>query len=163
MFGEILRNFSGISRKMSLKTVIPQKSLILGINSGEFLENFRGTSYRKWLSRNSLEIFQKSHHIWRIWGNSSLLIPEEHLSVENNFLKNYLIFSGSILWQPVMHFFYFTFRSSFQCKLHKKQEIVTDMFRDHTVLLWFAAYNLWILNIELLFRLKGIEQIHTEW
>jgi len=29
----------------------------------------------------------------------------------------------------------FTFRSSFQCKLHKKQEIVTDMFRDHTVLL----------------------------
>ena len=53
--GEFLRNFS----KLSLKTVIPQKSLILGTNSKEFLENFRGISYRKWFSRNSSEIPQR--------------------------------------------------------------------------------------------------------
>ena len=41
-FKEFLRNFS----KLSLKTVIPQKSLI----------------------------FKESHHGWRIWGNSSLLL-----------------------------------------------------------------------------------------
>ena len=50
-----LRNFS----KLSLKTVIPQKSLILGTNSAEFLENFLGISYRKWFSRNSSEILQR--------------------------------------------------------------------------------------------------------
>ena len=41
--GQFLRNFS----KLSLKTVIPQKSLIFGTNSREFLENFRGISYKK--------------------------------------------------------------------------------------------------------------------
>ena len=58
--------FRGISRnpfrnfwKLSLKTVIPQNSLILGTNSGEFLKNFQGISYRKWFSRNSSEIFQR--------------------------------------------------------------------------------------------------------
>ena len=48
--GEFLRNFS----KLSLKTVIPQKSL-LGTNSREFLENFRGISYKKWFLGNSLK------------------------------------------------------------------------------------------------------------
>ena len=52
---EFLRNFT----KLSLKTVIPQKSLILGTNSEEFLENFWGISYRKWFSRNSSEILQR--------------------------------------------------------------------------------------------------------
>ena len=52
---EFLRNFS----KLSLKTVIPQKSLILGTNAGKFLENFRGISYRKWFLRNSSEILQR--------------------------------------------------------------------------------------------------------
>ena len=54
--------FLGISSEfsnMSLKTVIPQKSIILGTNSGEFFENFRGISYRKGFSRNSSEILQK--------------------------------------------------------------------------------------------------------
>ena len=72
---EFLRNFS----KLSLKTVIPQKSLILGTNSGEFLENFRGISYRKGFSRNSSEILKKKHHGWRIWGNSSLLLKKINL------------------------------------------------------------------------------------
>ena len=39
---EFLRNFS----KLNLKTVIPQKSLILGTNSGEFLKICQGISYR---------------------------------------------------------------------------------------------------------------------
>jgi len=37
----------------------PTKSLILGTNSGEFLENFLGISYRKLFSRNSSEILQR--------------------------------------------------------------------------------------------------------
>ena len=41
--GEFLRNFS----KLSPKTGIPQKSLILGTNSGEFLEKFLGILQRK--------------------------------------------------------------------------------------------------------------------
>ena len=53
--GEVLRNFVGKNSKeffrnflkVSLETVIPQTSLILGTNSGEFLENFRGISYMK--------------------------------------------------------------------------------------------------------------------
>ena len=53
--GEILRNFLGENSeeflrnfsKLSLKTVIPNKSLILGTNTEEFLENFLGISYRK--------------------------------------------------------------------------------------------------------------------
>ena len=53
--GEFLMNFS----ELSLKTVIPQKSLILGINSGEFLENFRGVSFMKWFLKNSSEILQR--------------------------------------------------------------------------------------------------------
>ena len=52
---KFLRNFS----KLSLKTVIPQKSIILGTNSGEFFENFRRISYRKGFSRNSSEILPK--------------------------------------------------------------------------------------------------------
>ena len=55
IFGEILRNFVGKNSgeclrnfsKMSLKTVIPQKSLILGTNSREFLEKFLGNSLKK--------------------------------------------------------------------------------------------------------------------
>ena len=52
---EFLRNFT----KLSLKTVITQKSIILGTNSGEFFENFRGIGYRKGFSRNSSEILPK--------------------------------------------------------------------------------------------------------
>ena len=51
---EILRNFS----KLSLKTMIPKKSLKLGANSGEFLENFRGIVHKNLFSRNSSEILQ---------------------------------------------------------------------------------------------------------
>ena len=51
--------FLRISSEFLEKTVIPQKSLILGINSGEFLENFQGISYMKWFSRNSSEILQR--------------------------------------------------------------------------------------------------------
>ena len=40
------------------------------------------------------------------------------------------------------------------------------MSRDHTVLLWCTAYNLWtfpwVVHFELLFKLKGTEQIYTE-
>ena len=65
--GEILRNFVGQNSweflrdfsKLSLKPVIPQKSVILGTNSGKFFENFRGISYRKGFSRNSSEILPK--------------------------------------------------------------------------------------------------------
>jgi len=46
-----------ISSKLSLKTVIPQKSIILGTNSGEFFENFRGISYR--ILEKFLKILQK--------------------------------------------------------------------------------------------------------
>ena len=45
--GEILRNFVVKNSKEFLKTVIPRKCLILVTNSGEFLENFEGISYRK--------------------------------------------------------------------------------------------------------------------
>ena len=41
-----------------------------------------------------------------------------------------------------------------------------DMSRDHTVLLYSTAYNLWtftwIVHFELPFRLKGTDKIHTE-
>ena len=40
---KVTKNFS----KLNLKNVIPQNSLILGSNSGEFFENLQGTSYRK--------------------------------------------------------------------------------------------------------------------
>ena len=62
---EILRNFVGENSweflqnfsKLSLKTVIPQKSIILGTTSGEFFENIRGISYR--ILEKFLKILQK--------------------------------------------------------------------------------------------------------
>ena len=98
MFGEILRNFSKNESQNCDSPKILSWGSILGNFSRISEESVTGN-----VSRNSSEILQKSHHIWRIWGNFSLLLPQEHLSVENNFLKNYLIFSGLILWQPVMH------------------------------------------------------------
>ena len=67
---EFLRNFS----KLSLKTVIPQKSI---------LENFSRISEESVTGNDSWEIprkfFKKSHHGWRIWGNSSLLLKKINL------------------------------------------------------------------------------------
>ena len=99
MFGEILRNFS---KSESENCDFPKI-----LSWGSILGNFSRISEESVTGNDCREIprkfVKKSHHIWRIWGNFSLLLPQEHLSVENNFLKNYLIFSGSILWQPVMH------------------------------------------------------------
>ena len=87
---------------MSLKTVIPQKSY-LGDQFWGISREFPRNQLQEMFREIPRKFFKKIHHIWRIWGNFSLLLPQEHLSVENNFLKNYLIFSGLILWQPVMH------------------------------------------------------------
>ena len=67
---EFIRNFL----KQSLKTLIPQKSLILGTNSGDFSR----TSEKSVTGNGSPEIprkfLEENHHSWRIWGNSSLLL-----------------------------------------------------------------------------------------
>ena len=103
----------------------------------------------------------------------------EHLFIEKNVLKLY------IFWQHVMHSrvhfsisfslhsrVYFSISFTLHSRVHFsinfiKNEIVKYMSRvsrDHTFLLWCTAYNLWtfiwIVHFELLFRLKGTEQIY---
>ena len=50
-----------------------------------------------------------------------------------------------------------------QINMFKKLEGIS---RDHTVLVWCTAYNLWtfswIVHFELPFTLKGTDKIHTE-
>jgi len=52
--------------------VIPQKSLLLGSNSGEFLENCEESVTGNDSREIPWKFFKESHHGWRIWGNSSL-------------------------------------------------------------------------------------------
>ena len=93
--------------------------------------------------------------------------------LEKNVFADYLIFLKSILWQPVMHSqVNFSIIITLHSRVHFsinfiKNEIVKYMSRvsrDHTFLLWCTAYNLWtfiwIVHFELLFRLKGTEQIY---
>ena len=69
--------------------MIPQKSLILGPIWGISRE-FSRNQLQKMILENSWEILEKvSHHTWRIWGNSSLLLLGYRLKPEN--LRSWLI------------------------------------------------------------------------
>jgi len=77
----------------------------------------------------------------------------EHLFVQQTLLK---IFSKSILWKPVKHS-----RVHFSIDFIRRR----NYKGSYCIIVMHTVHNLWtftwIVHFELLFKLKGTEQIHT--
>lgn len=106
--------FRRISRNWVTKLKTTQKSLIVGNNSGELLENFQGISYRKWVSRNSTKkvtTVGKSGEISQFVTWNMIHYTFLKCSTKSKFAKNCYIFRLKV---------WIVQSASFCCKLFKE-------------------------------------------